>query len=207
MYKELSSLADAKAKEASSFDMQKSPLLGEAQISYIRSLKLFKDACSTAAASAKTLTSNELITYVEQEKTYLSAAQYALSAQQAYYSAMLKWSATVDLDIPSEYKAPAILELTQWQKLPITIKNKLMADQLMTRKKLTAFYPQDLTSRVDDFVQSGQAKKMKIHTLSAVVDLLLNTEAVRSGDFTESKSRLYQQVLLPQLPFFYPETN
>lgn len=207
MFKDLSSLADTKAKEASSVDMQKSRLLGQAQVNYIRSLKLFKDASSMAAASAKTLTSNELIKHVEQEKTYLSAAQFALTAQQAYYSAMLKWSATVDLDIPSEYKAPSILELTQWQKLPITIKNKLMADQLMTRKKLTSYYPQDLTSRVDDFAQSGQAKKMKIHTLSAVVDLLINTEAVRSGDFTESKSRLYQQVLLPQLPFFYPDTN
>ncbi|RCW51146.1 hypothetical protein [Paenibacillus prosopidis] len=207
MFKDLSSLADTKAKEASSVDMQKSPLLGQAQVNYIRSLKLFKDASGMAAASAKTLTSNELIKHVEQEKTYLSAAQFALTAQQSYYSAMLKWSATVDPDIPSEYKAPSILELTQWQKLPITIKNKVMADQLLTRKKLTSYYPQDLTSRVDDFAQSGQAKKMKIHTLSAVVDLLINTEAVRSGDFTESKSRLFQQVLLPQLPFFYPETN
>lgn len=207
MFKDLSSLADTKAKEASSIDMQKSPLLGQAQISYIRSLKLFKDASSNASASAKTLTLNELKEHVEQEKTYLSASQHALIAQQAYYSSMLKWAASVDPDVQSDYKASSLLELTEWQKLPITIKNKLIADQLMNRKKLTAFYPQDLTSRVDDFAQSGQAKKMKLHTLSAVVDLLMNTEAVRNGDFTGSKSRLYQQELLPQLPFFYPDTN
>ncbi|MGG1635677.1 hypothetical protein AB4Z45_27055 [Paenibacillus sp. MCAF9] len=207
MFKDLARLASAKADEASSIDMQKSPLLGEAQVSYIRSLKLFNEAAVNAAASAKKLSFNELMKNVEQDKTYLSAAQFALNAQQQYYSAMLKWSATVDLDIPSEYKAPALLELSAWKNFNITIKNKVMADQLMTRKKLTAYYPQDLTSRVDELVQSGQATKLKLHSVSAVVDLLINTEAVRSGDFNESKSRLYQQALLPQLPFFYPETN
>ncbi|WP_339203302.1 hypothetical protein MHH56_19500 [Paenibacillus sp. FSL K6-3182] len=207
MFKDLARLASTKADEASSIDMQKSPLLGEAQVSYIRSLKLFNEAAVNAAASAKKLSFNELMKNVEQDKTYLSAAQFALNAQQQYYSAMLKWSATVDLDIPSEYKAPALLELSAWKNFNITIKNKVMADQLMTRKKLTAYYPQDLTSRVDELVQSGQATKLKLHSVSAVVDLLINTEAVRSGDFNESKSRLYQQALLPQLPFFYPETN
>ncbi|MGO4697641.1 hypothetical protein AB4Z50_25480 [Paenibacillus sp. 2TAB26] len=207
MFKDLARLASTKADEASSIDMQKSPLLGEAQVSYIRSLKLFNEAAVNAAASAKKLSFNELMKNVEQDKTYLSAAQFALNAQQQYYSAMLKWSATVDLDIPSEYKAPALLELSAWKNFNITIKNKVMADQLMTRKKLTAYYPHDLTSRVDELVQSGQATKLKLHSVSAVVDLLINTEAVRSGDFNESKSRLYQQALLPQLPFFYPETN
>ncbi|WP_053376695.1 hypothetical protein [Paenibacillus sp. FJAT-27812] len=207
MFKDLANLAASKAKDASSIDMQKSPLLGQSQVGYIRSLKLFNEAADKAATSAKTLSFNELKKNVEQEKTYQSASQFALSAQQAYYSAMLKWSSTVDLDIPEDYKSPAILELKHWKTLAITTKNKLIADQLMTRKQLTSYYPQDLTSRVDEFVLSGQAAKMKMHTLSAVVDLLINTEAVRNGDFTESKSRLYQKALLPQLPFFYPETN
>lgn len=207
LFKNLASLAESKAKEASSVDMQKSPLLGQAQTSYIRSLKLFKEVSSKTATSAKTLSNHDLENYIEQEKTYQSATQQALTAQQAYYSAMLKWASSVDHKIPSEYKAVALLELTQWQKLPLTVKNKLMADQLMNRKKLISYYPQDLTSRVDEFIMSGQATKMKLHTLSAVVDLLVNTEAVRTGDFTTSKSRLYQEATLPQLPFFYPDTK
>ncbi|WP_138753466.1 hypothetical protein [Paenibacillus sinopodophylli] len=207
MFKDLSSLAEEKAKDASSVDMQKSPLLGQAQVSYIRSLKLFKDAATKAATSAKTLSSNELRQNVEQEKNYLSASQFALSAQQAYYSAMLKWAATVNLDIPGDYKSPSLLQLTQWKDLTLTVKNKLMADQLMTRKKLTNYYPQDLTSRVDEFIYSGQPAKMKVHTVSAVVDLLINTEAVRTGDFSESRLRFYQEELMPQLPFFTSDTN
>ncbi|OMF35193.1 hypothetical protein BK133_10790 [Paenibacillus sp. FSL H8-0548] len=205
MFKDLAKLAEDKEKEASSVDMQRSPLLGESQVSYIRSLKLFNEAAMKAATSAKTLSFAELKKNVEQEKTYRSASQFALNAQQAYYSAMLKWAATVDTDIPSEYTSPAILELSQWKNFQITVKNKLMADQLMARNKLTVYYPQDLTSRVDDFIQSGQASNMKLHTLTSVVDLLINTEAVRAGDFSLSMSRLYHQALLPQLPFFSAE--
>lgn len=207
MFKDLSSLAAAKAKEAGSINVQASPLLVEAQVSYIRSLKLFAEASTKAATSAKSLGAAELRRDVEKEQAYQSATRFSLSAQQAYYYSMLKWAASVNPDIPSEYKAPSILELTQWQKLPVTVKNKLMADQLVSREKLSSYYPHDLTSRVDDFVGSGQASKMKLHTLTAVVDLLINTEAVRPGDFTQSKAKLYKEALLPQLPFFYPEAG
>lgn len=207
MFKDLSKLAETKAKEASSNDMKASPLLGEAQVSYIRSLKLFKETADKAAKSAKTLSFNELKKSVEKENTYLSATKFSLTAQQAYYSSMLKWAATVNLEIPSEYKAPDRLELGQWKKLSIMVKNKIMADQLMTRNRLTSYYPQDLTSRVDEFVLSGEATNMKLQTISEVVNLLINTKAIRTGDFTESKSALYQGATLPQLPFFFTEAG
>jgi hypothetical protein len=206
-FKELSELAEAKSKEAGNVNLQTSPLLAEAQISYIRSLKLFHEAAQKVATSAKTIGGNELVTQIDKEKSYQSATQFSLSAQQAYYSAMLKWAAAVNLDIPADYKSPTMLELNKWLELPLVVKNKLMAEQLASRMKLTAYYPQDLTSRVDDFVMSGQSAKMKLHTLSAVVDLLINTEAVRSGDFIANKERLYKQALLPLLPFFEPVTE
>ncbi len=201
-FKELSELADTKAKEAGSVNLQTSPLLAQAQVSYIRSLKLFHEAARSAATSAKTIGGNELVKQIDKEKNYLSASEFSLTAQQAYYAAMLKWGATVNLDIPGDYKSPTMLELNKWLELPLIVKNKLMAEQLAARKKLITYYPQDLTSRVDDFVTSGQASKMKLHTLSAVVDLLINTEAVRPGDFIQNKERLYKQALLPMLPFF-----
>ncbi|MDQ0058227.1 hypothetical protein [Paenibacillus harenae] len=201
-FKELSSLAKNKAGEASSFNMQNSPLLGEAQVSYIRSLKLFADAASKAAASAKSAKGEELLQLIAKEKNYATAVAQSLAAQQAYYDAMLKWSSSVNVDIPSEYKLSARLDLAKWETLPITVKNKLMADQLQSRKQITAFYPHDLTSRVDEFIISGQAAKMKLGTVSGIVALLLDTDAVRSGDFAGSQAKLYKKTLLPQLPFF-----
>lgn len=207
MFKNLAKLADSRAKEASSYDMQKSPLLGQAQLGYIRSLKLFQDAAKAAASSAKASSYNELKQKVEQEAAYLSAVKEALTAQQAYYYAMQKWAASVDPEIAADYSAPPALELKQWSALPLSIKNKLSADYIAGNDELLSFLPQDLTSRIDDFIESGQAAKMGLQTFSSIVDLLISTDAVRSGDFAGNKFRYYQEELLPQLPFFFPEVN
>lgn len=204
IFKDLANLAKQKHKEASSFDMQKSPLLGEAQVNVIRSLELFEKLSNKAASSSKSLTASELQQSIMKEESYLTAVNQSLIAQQAYYSAMLKWGANVDPNIPGEYKLPKILEINQWKELPLTVKNKLMSDQLLARKQLTSYYPQDITSRVDQFINSGQQTKMKVRSISAVVELLINTEAVRSGDFTNNKAKLYEKEILPLLPFFFP---
>jgi len=65
--------------------------------------------------------------------------------------------------------------------------------------------PQDLTARIDAFIASGQAGKMKLKTVGAVAELLTRTEAVRDADFLQLKNRFYADQLLPQLPFFYPD--
>ncbi|MFX3633519.1 MAG: hypothetical protein ACE3L7_24520 [Candidatus Pristimantibacillus sp.] len=203
-FKDLANLAKQKNKEASSFDMQKSPLLGEAQVNTIRSLELFEKVSNEAASSSKSLTASELQQSITKKDSYITAVNQSLIAQQAYYSAMLKWGSNVDPNIPGEYKLPSILEINQWKELPLTVKNKLMSDQLLSRKQLTSYYPQDITSRVDEFINSGQPAKMKVRSISAVVELLINTEAVRSGDFTNNKAKLYEKEILPLLPFFYP---
>lgn len=207
MFKHLAKLAESKSKEASSIDMQKSSLLGQAQINYIRSLQLFHDAANNAAANAKSTNLIELKKQIEQEKNYKSAAKEALSAQQAYYLAIQKWASSIDLEIADDYDAPANLALEQWSSLPLTVKNKVIADQLLSFEKLNSYYPHDMTSRIDEFIQTGQADNMNLKTLTAVVELLLNTNAVRSGDFLLNKQSLYVDELLPQLPFFYPEAN
>ncbi|SFF04114.1 hypothetical protein SAMN05216378_4842 [Paenibacillus catalpae] len=200
--KELADLARSKRTEAASFDMQKSPLLGDAQSNYIRSLEQFEQAAKAASASAKTTGASKLQSSIEQLGSYQLAVRQALAAQQAYYAAMMKWGATVEPSIPSNYTMPKVIEIKKWSSLPLIVKNKLMADQLASREQLMVFYPQDLTSRIDDFIASGQPSKLNLKSVTAIADLLIDTEAVRSGDFTENRSKLYKLDLLPQLPFF-----
>lgn len=200
--KDLAELAHAKRTEAASFDMQKSPLLGEAQANYLRSLEQFEQAAKAAAASVKSTDASELQDTIERLGSYQLAVRQALAAQQSYYTAMMKWGATVEPNIPAHYTMPKAIEIKKWSSLPLIVKNKLMADQLASREQLTIFYPQDLTSRVDEFIASGQPGKLNLKSVTAIADLLIDTEAVRSGDFTENKSKLYKQDLLPQLPFF-----
>lgn len=200
--KNLAELARSKRTAASNFDMQKSPLLGDAQTNYIRSLEQFEQAAKAAAASSKSGDAAKLQNSIKQLGSYQSAVKQALAAQQAYYTAMMKWGATVEPNIPANYTMPKVIEINKWSSLPLIVKNKLMADQMASRQQFTAYYPQDLTSRIDDFIASGQSEKLNLKTVSAIADLLIDTEAVRSGDFTENRSKLYNKDLLPQLPFF-----
>ncbi|WP_235946596.1 hypothetical protein [Paenibacillus glycinis] len=204
--KELSGSANQTYNEAEHASVSaSSPLLESAQLQLLKSLRMLSEASQRAAGSSKEMAEADLIKALMKDAYYTDGVKYALGGQQDYYGAMLKWSASVNPDIPGEYEASAGLNIAQWKTLPLTVKNKVAADQLNARKSLAPFYPQDLTSRVDEFIRSGQAGSMKMRTVDSVIDLLVKTEAVRAGDFGTSKAQLYPKELLPQLPFFFPE--
>lgn len=201
--KELSALANKQYAEASQSAVSAaSPLLVEAQTNLLRSLKLFAQTAERHYSKADSITAGELIAAIGADAYYHQALEYSLLAQKQYYDAMMKWGASLNPDIPAEFQSAGMMEISTWKAQPLVVKNKLMADQLASRNLLTGYYPQDLVARVDQFISSGQASNMKIQTVAAVVDLLLSTDAVRSGDFQANKSRYYSKELLPQLPFF-----
>lgn len=203
-FRSLSKLAAKKAEEAGAFNMQKSPLLGDAQVAYIRSMKQFKSAADKAAAS-KSDSNADIYKAVLHDSSYKSAVKELLDGQRAYYEAMQKWAATVDLNVPSEIKTPEPLSVSKWNEMPITVKNLVIAEYLAKLDEMNSFYPHDLTSRVDEFIKSGQAGKMKLQTVGSVVELLLSTKAVDFGDFGPNKDQFYASETMPQLPFFYSE--
>ncbi|MBJ6363489.1 hypothetical protein ACFOQM_19895 [Paenibacillus sp. GCM10012307] len=184
-----------------------SPLLADSQVNVLKSLKLFEQAANRLAGASKDQSISAVLDILHTDAYYAQAVEYTLQSQQQYYGAMLKWGATVNVKVPSDYETPSVLELSNWNKLPFLVKNKVMADQLSSRNTLEAFYPHDLSVRVDEFIESGQPAKMRIKTVSAVVDLLLGTKAVRKGDFTATKLTRYDKELLPQLPFFYMDAS
>jgi hypothetical protein len=120
---------------------------------------------------------------------------------------MQLWASTIDPEVQGEKALPKVLSLNEWSALPLTVKNGIVSQYLKESRVLTPFNPQDMTARVDDFIVSGQSSKMKLQTATAVIDLLLNTNAVRGGDFQKHFNKLYQAELLPQLPFFLPTSQ
>lgn len=207
-FKELSKLATKQYETISKSSVSAvSPLLEQSQTNAMKSLKLFEQAATRIASAAKDKAPVAVVNDVPKDAYYTQAVTYALQSQQQYYASMLKWGATTDSKIPGEYETPSVLDISEWNKLPFLVKNKVMADQLHSRGTMESFYPHDLSSRVDEFIASGQPAKMRIKTVSAVVDLLLSTKAVRDGDFSEGKLSRYDKELLPQLPFFYSEAK
>lgn len=207
-FKDLEKLASEKYAQAGEAAMPAlSPLLVQSQVNAMKSLKLFEQTAARMASSTNNNQAQLLLKELADDAFYQQAIQHAGLGQQQYYDAMLKWSASMNAEIPSDYEMPQVMEIGVWKQLPLTVKNKLMADQLAARNVLPNYYPQDLSTRVDEFIATGEAARMKIRTVTAVVDLLLGTKAVRSGDFAASKATLYSKELLPQLPFFFPESN
>lgn len=203
----LAKLADRKSQEASAYDMGKSARLGEAQVAYIRSLKLFAKAADSGAELAKKETGSELQAAIAKDTNFVEGVNQALNAQSHYYAAMQLWASTIDPDIAGEKALPKVLSLNEWSGMPLVVKNGIVAQYLTEHKELTSYNPQDMTARIDDFVASGQSSKMKLQTATAIIDLLLNTNAVRGGDFQSHFNKLYQTELLPQLPFFLPTSQ
>lgn len=204
--KELAKQADAKYEAIQgAYVSPASPLLQAAQTDYLKSLKLFSESFVSAAKTAGQGTAEQLLAALEEEAFFQEGRDYALSGQNAYYTSMLKWGASVNTEIPGDFQSPEVMDLTRWNSLPLIIKNKVAADYLSANTLFTGFLPHDLTARIDEFIRTGQAEKMKQKTVQSVADLLTGTNAVRSGDFLSAKAKLYPNEQLPQLPFFIPE--
>lgn len=182
-----------------------SPLLLDAQTSYLKSLKLFSDSFAELAKDANSQPADKFLGTLNANAFFKEGRIQSLSAQQDYYGAMLKWAAMIDPDLPSDYETPEILSLSKWKELPLIIKLKASADYLSKQSEMKAFSPQDLTARIDDFIGSGQADKRKLKSFGAIAELLTSADGVRGGDFLAMKERFYGNEQLPQLPFFFSD--
>lgn len=205
MFKELAKLADNKYKEAVDLSMPStSPLLQEAQRDYLKSLKLFANASERIQEKTESLKGIELIVQVENDAYFQEAKNFALLAQKEYHRAIVKWHEAVDPNLEGiPYLAKNDVSVKEWMPLHLTIKNSLISAQIVNGKYFRTFYPQDLTIRVDELIDSGQAQKMKLTTIGDIVEMMVNTGAVRQGDFIKSKNKYYNSEVLPQLPFFF----
>lgn len=197
----LSSAANERYKEAERADMPAaSPLLVNAQTNVLRSLKLFSETFNRHAGEAAD--AQTVIRRIGEDPLYREALDYALLAEKQYFDAMVLWGASLDPDYPDQVPDGAGMAIETWNRLPLLLKNAIAAGLLKERRMLKDYYPQDLTARIDHFFESGQTDNFGIASVDEAVDILLRTEAVRSGDFLEKRSVYGSGELLPQLPMF-----
>ncbi|WP_282935664.1 hypothetical protein [Paenibacillus sp. RC67] len=200
--KGLSKLAKEKYDEVSTKSMpDSSPLLQEGQQNYAKSLKLFYEALSSMQPKANSIPGTELLKEMELNSYLIEAKKFALAAQKNYYDSIVKWQESVTPQLKhTDVSKP--LTIQDWNTLPLNVKNDYIANLLTGTKTYKPFTPQDLAIRIDEMITTGQAAKYNLNQIQPVVDVLLATDAVRSGDFIRNKSRWYPNETLPQLPFF-----
>jgi hypothetical protein len=200
--KELSKLSNEKYKVLQDKSLpNSSPLLQQAHQNYLKSLKLFTDALSNYQSKANALRGAQLLEEINRDAFFIEAKNQALTAQKNYFESVVKWNQTMDYNLkPTDNSKTASLD--GWRQMNLNLKNSYVSQKLLNEKDFVPYYPQDVTIRIDDFIASGQAKKLGAADVDQTLQLLLSTDAIRSGDFVKGKAKWYSNELLPQLPFF-----
>jgi hypothetical protein len=182
---------------------ESSPLLRDAQVNYLKSLKLFEEETNKFLPKANGLTGQALLAELDKSPGLKEAKLFALEAQQQYYLAIVKWNASVKPDLKGlDFIGNDNLTINQWNALNLNVKNGYTSELMLSAPLFADFTPQDLTARIDDMIKTGRAQKMNLTSVSGIIDVLMTTEAVRQGDFLKNKPRLYGKETLPLLPFF-----
>ncbi|MCD1260181.1 hypothetical protein B5M42_015320 [Paenibacillus athensensis] len=203
LLKELGKLADEKYKVLEAKNMPaSSPLLVQSHQNYLKSLKLYGDALRSFQSKANAMRGPELIDAMNADAFFQQAKQLALTAQNNYYESIVKWNQTVSSEVVV-FDPKANASFDEWRQMNLNVKNFYVSAKLLQGMTFTPYYPQDLVIRMDDFIASGQAKKLNAADVDQTINLLISTDAVRTGDFVKGKAKWYGNELLPQLPFFF----
>lgn len=177
-----------------------SPLLQEAQVLALKSLKLFSDASGSVKQGATGTGTLKAL----QTNTYAAAGvKYGLQAQKAFYDSMLKWGAKANSAIPATIGDSRTVTLTEWKKMPLLLKNDHIAGMMLNRAIFQAYDPQDVTAKIDNLIQSGTAAELKLGSVQSALNVLISTGAIQEQDFLKWQEQYYPNETIPQVPFFY----
>lgn len=203
--REVEKLANEKFKEIEPSTMpDSSPLLKESQNHYLKSLKLFADAAKSFRSKASSLQGSGLIKAIESDAFFTEAQSFGLLAQHQYYESIVAWNASVDNSLDdTAYTRQDQFDFTAWSKMNFNLKNAYVTRVMEAKSYYKLYYPQDLTIRIDEMILDGQAEYMGLTTIEPIIELLVHTDAVRTGDYIKKSAKFYKSENLPQLPFFF----
>ncbi len=205
LLKELGRIADESYDKMETTSIPaSSPLLQGAGNDYMKSLKLFSEALRRFQGESTALGSGKIIEAIGKDAYFQEAQSFALSAQERYYDSIVQWNLTVDPRLGNmELLDKDDLALSKWSLLNFNQKNEFIAKLLKDHHYFKHFYPQDITLRTDDLIRNGQADKLGLNMIKRTMETLMDTDAVREGDFIKGKNKYYGDETIPQLPFFY----
>lgn len=205
LLKQLSKSADDQyAVLAAAAAPDTSPLLVEAHQNLMKGLKLFADSSMKWQSQANAIRPGTLPAELDKDPYVQEAKKFALLGQQQFYTSVVKWNETVDNSVQGAgLLGQASFTIKDWSQMNFNVKNAVVASVMLNEKRFLALYPQDLTSRIDEIIANGQAKKMNLDSIPSIVNMLADTNAARKGDYIALKTKWYANETLPQIPFFY----
>ncbi|WP_055107740.1 hypothetical protein [Paenibacillus ihumii] len=177
-----------------------SPLLQDAQTDVLKSLKLFDESIGRIEVGNQS--GAQLAKLLAQDEFTKNAEKYGLNAQQKYYTSMMKWAAKSNKSIPADIAFQDGMSIKEWSNYPLAVKNKIVSDLMAGSHLYVSYLPQDMTAKIDQMIDSGKASSLKLNSVSSIVKVLTDTEAVHGKEFLRWKSTYYAAEFMPELPFF-----
>ncbi|MNJ48060.1 hypothetical protein D3C77_432420 [compost metagenome] len=177
-----------------------SPLLKDAQTDILKSLKLFDESIGRIEIGNKA--GPEIAKLLADDDFTKSAENYGLKAQQKYYTSMMKWAAKSNQAIPADFSFKDSTTVKEWTNFPLAVKNKIVSDMMASSNLYVSYLPQDMTAKIDQMIDSGKASSMKLNSVTSIVKVLMDTDAVQGKEFIRWKSTYYASEFIPELPFF-----
>jgi hypothetical protein len=203
LMRDIADLANEKHAQISRVAMPESaPLLVEAQTNFLQSLKLFASAADQTDLRGS---GQALLDSINGSAYYQEAKSFGLQGIRKFYSSIIQWNQSVEPLPARSLIGRQDISLAEWQELNLNLKNEYIAAWMAENGQFAEFYPQDLVLRIDEIIVAGQAGRMNLDKIGAIAAVLVDTRAVRSGDFIAGKSKYYEAERLPQLPFFFAE--
>jgi hypothetical protein len=202
--KEAADIAEKAFKQLSNAAApENSPLLLESHQNLLKGLKLLADTARSHRSGANAVPPARVAEQLDQDPAYSEAKQFVLQGQQQYYAAIVKWNETVEPIVRgADRLAQSSWTTGDWAQMSLNAKNAAVATLMLKERKLLPLDPQDMTARIDEWIESGQAGKLNLNDIGDMVNLLAETNAARKGDFALLRDTRYADEKLPQLPFF-----
>lgn len=179
-----------------------SPLLKDAHGDILKSLKLFDESIDRILSESGNNNGSQFAKSLAKDEFTEKAISFGLQAQKKYYTSILKWTAKGNQNISADFIFSKDTTVQQWSNLSLAVKNKAVTDIMNTDNLFVSYLPQDMTAKIDQMIYSGKASSLNLHTVSSIVKILTETEAVQSREFIKWKSTYYASEKLPALPFF-----
>ncbi|MCF6093497.1 hypothetical protein L1765_05785 [Microaerobacter geothermalis] len=179
-----------------------SPLLQQSQKEIVNALQSYLDGLSSIFRMDLS-TSKPLSLLIPEMPQMTLGKTMGLKGQLLFYQAMVKWE---EIYVTKKKSSPLInkdnLTLSEWNTLTVNEKNYMTAKMLLQKQILSTYRAEDITVRIDAYVQSGIEEEPDKKTIYSILLLLQATDSLKKGDFREKVGVWYSKKDLVLIPLF-----
>ena len=174
------------------------PLLQQAHAHYTTSVRTYL----ARMEQVRTAQNSNALTAQEIASQLAPLYESWLKAQEEVYLAYASWESAYVTKQALPQTVPGAVSIEQWKQYPFHYRTYLSAVAMTGQGQWTAFDPEDLTLRLDQFLSSSDAAAIDVRDVTGAVRLLYATEAIQPGDFKQLQKKIHPELKAPAVPLY-----